>query len=48
MRKKIFQSFNNKINSYVKMEKLPSGRVKILDVKQKNSKTPFKGVEFKK
>ena len=42
----IIQKFNKRIGAYVKI-KITSKGSKILDVKQKNPKVPFKGVPKK-
>lgn len=47
MRKRLFQSFNSKTKAYVKMKTLPSGKVKILDVKQHQDNKPFKGIKIR-
>lgn len=47
-RKKIFQSYNNKIDKWVKFKILPSGKAKIMDVKQKNPTSKFRGVPVRK
>jgi len=44
----LFQKFNPRTKAYVKMKRLPSGKVKILDVKQKNENKPFKGIKIRK
>jgi len=44
----MFQKLNPRTNAYVKFKRLPSGKVKILDVKQKNESTPFKGIKIRK
>jgi len=41
---KIFQRFNKRIGAWVKMEKLKSGKVKILNVKQSKPEVPFANV----
>jgi len=42
------QVYNKRANAYVKMKKMPSGRMKIVNVKQQSPKKPFKGVPIKK
>lgn len=37
----IFQRFNKRIGAYVKMKRCANGKVKVLDVKQKNKGMPF-------
>lgn len=48
---KVFQSYNKRIKSYVKgkiVEKKDGGKYfKVLDVKEKEPKQPFKGVPIK-
>jgi len=45
---KIFQTKNKRINAYVKYQKTPSGKVRIINVKQQEPEKPFKGVPIKK
>lgn len=40
----IFQKFNNRIGAWVKIKKMANGKTKILNVKQREPKKPFKGV----
>tara|TARA_Y100000034_G_C6796257_1_gene356918 strand:- start:325 stop:480 length:156 start_codon:yes stop_codon:yes gene_type:complete len=47
-KKMLFQKYNKKTGSYVKMKKLKSGRIRILDVKEKKPKTPFKSIRVRK
>jgi len=42
-----FQSYNGKIDAWVKGEFIKNGKVKWLDVKQKKPTVPFKGVPIK-
>lgn len=42
------QVYNKRSGAYVKMKKMPSGRMKILNVKQQDPKKPFKGVPIKR
>ena len=43
----IFQVYNKRINAWVKMRKFASGKTKILNVKQRDPKKPFKGIRKK-
>ena len=45
---KTMQSYNKKIKSYVKYKIMADGKAKIMNVKQSNKDTPFKGVPIKK
>lgn len=40
----IYQKYNKKIDAWVKLEKMPSGQTRIINVKQREPLKPFKGV----
>lgn len=42
-----YQKFNKRNNAYVKYKKEKNGKCKIIDVKQKEPKKPFKGIQIK-
>lgn len=44
---KTFQSYNNRINAWVKYVKYANGKTKITNVKQKEKTKPFAGVPKK-
>lgn len=44
MKKKVFQSYNSRSESWVKFKTMPNGRTRILDVKESMPKKPFKGI----
>lgn len=43
----IFQVFNKKIGAWVKIKKMASGKTQILNVKQREPRTPFMNVRKK-
>jgi len=42
-----YQTYNKKNKAYVMYEKKPTGKCKILNVKQKEPSKPFKGIKIK-
>lgn len=44
---KCFQSYNNRINAWVKYKKYANGKTIITNVKQRNKNKPFAGIKKK-
>lgn len=44
---KVYQSFNNRINAWVKYRVMDDGRTRILNTKQSNPTDKFKGVRVR-
>lgn len=47
MKNRIYQSYNNKIDAWVKYKIMPDGMAKIIDTKQTLPKVKFKGIKIK-
>lgn len=43
----IYQAYNKKTKAWVKFKSCADGKTKVLDVKQKEPRLPFKGIKLK-